>query len=312
MKKKNVDDILNYSFHEIKNLALNNGYKNNVKDLHLILQNLEKKLIQDFFTENNPYSELSFEIKRDIIKFVKLKYLKEELHEYFKGKELIFQSLDVSIKCNQIPTNLYFLKTNYFLSNLSEFKNLNFLDICIKDIQKLRTLNKLKYLIGLKISLKNISNEVIDILNSFENLKFLYLIGENNSRKRLKLKNLKKLSLVNNNVKFSNINIKNFKIKNSNLDESYIKEMVELNHLLSLKLNNCILPKNFLEILDSKLKILNVKNCRGEFNLYPKKNFYIEKLHFENFKCSKDFSKKLCTLFKRGLKNIHKINFFFE
>ena len=53
--KRNVEDILNFSFDEIKSLALNNGYKNNIKDLRLILKNLEKQLIDDFFTKNNPY-----------------------------------------------------------------------------------------------------------------------------------------------------------------------------------------------------------------------------------------------------------------
>lgn len=306
--KRNVDNILNFSFHEIKDLTLSNGYKTNIKDLRSILQNLEKQLIQDFFTKTNPYSELSFEIKKDIIKFIKLKYLKDELNDYFENNELIFQSLDVSIRCTQIPTDLYFLKTNHFLSNIVEFKKLKYLDIPIENVKQIKELNTLNHLIGLKIwSKRNINDDFIENLNNLTNLKFLYLNGDNISRKRLRLKGLKKLSLRNNNVQFLDLFIKSLNIKNSNLDDYYIKGIVGLNDLHTLKLKNCILPKNFLEILDSKMKVLKVVNCSGEIDLYPKKNFYIEKVHFENFK-----SEKLCTILKNGLTNVHEINFIFK
>jgi len=312
-----INVILNNSFNKIRKYTKYRGYKENIPKIKEILEELELKIITKFFIKDNPFKNLPFKIKFDILKYIKIRVSKDCNPESISNsnKKLIFKSLIIEKGNTFIPDGAYYLKCNKWHSLLYKQKDLRFIDIQINNIKELEMLSKLKTLTGCNFSFKfEINNDCVKLLNHFTQLNYLYIKGHGTPNELINIENL--IEFESNFVYIKIIKIKRLKYSHIHVQNDHLINIINNDNLNKVEFVQCVLPSNILGIFDTKIKCLKIVDCKSEFDYTLKKNFFIEKIYIKNFEFSirniKLMKERFKLILQRSLKNVNSINFYFD
>jgi hypothetical protein len=318
----NKDDllskILNLSFVEIKDIVSKHGNKEKIRQ---VLDDLENKIVEKFYERKKIKYKLPLNIVLDVLKFVKIKHVSDEEIEnvIMNEKTLLFRSLVFEKEVESIPLNVFYIKSRVFQNCILKLEHLKYLDIGISIPGQLKRIISIRSLVGCRFHFDcSINEETIFYLNDLIQIKNLYIHGKVKTRKPIELKKLETLELFGNCVSLKNLNVSSIKFSNTKIPKDYLSSCLELRNLNKIEFVKCILPPNILNVFSTKVRYLKIIECKSDFEFNMNVNFFVEKVHIQNFDFSikKNSEQQLKIQFKnilrRYLKNVHPINFFFD